>query len=127
LAADANLPTPDTTHPGILDSRGVAHLIGDGAAELSRVGPRYPLLPEDRIALFGFHPYEIEPKEQQRLEASAMLRYPVTAMDDRAVALAAEARARLEQRSAALAVHIDVDVMDSAELSLADCPHYDAL
>jgi len=78
---------------------GVAHLIGDGAAELSRTGPRYPLLPEDRIALFGFHPYEIEPKEQQRLE----------------------------QRSAAIAVHFDVDVMDSAEIPLADWPHYDAL
>src|SRR2546422_8110493 len=90
---DADLTTPDTTHSGIFDSMGVAHLIGDGAAELSRIGPGYPLLPEDRIALFGFHPYEIEPKEQQRLEASDMLRYPVTALDDRAVELAAEARA----------------------------------
>jgi arginase len=124
---DADLTTPDTTHSGIFDSMGVAHLIGDGAAELSRIGPRYPLLPEDRIALFGFHPYEIEPKEQQRLEASAMWRYPVTAMDDRAVELAAEALARLEQRSAAIAVHFDVDVMDSAEIPLADWPHYDAL
>ena len=124
---DADLTTPDTTHSGIFDSMGVAHLIGDGAAELSRIGPRYPLLPEDRIALFGFHPYEIEPKEQKRLEASAMLRYPVTAMDDRAVELATEARARLEQRVAAFAVHFDVDVMDSAEIPLADWPHYDAL
>jgi len=124
---DADLTTPDTTHSGIFDSMGVAHLIGDGAAELSRIGPRYPLLPEDRIALFGFHPYEIEPKEQRRLEASAMLRYPVTGLADRAVELAAEARARLEQRSAAIAVHFDVDVMDSAEIPLADWPHYDAL
>src|SRR5437588_12771062 len=103
---------------------GVAHLIGDGAAELSRIGPRYPLLPEDRIALFGFHPYEIEPKEQKRLEASAMLRYPVTAMDDRAVELATEARTRLAQRAAAFAVHFDVAVMDSAAMQLAVLTNY---
>ncbi len=37
------------------------------------------------------------------------------------------ARARLEARAAAIAVHFDVDVMDSAEIPLADWPHYDAL
>jgi arginase len=48
-------------------------------------------------------------------------------MDDRPVELAEEARARLEQRARAIAVHFDVDVMDSAEIPLADWPHYDAL
>ena len=40
---------------------------------------------------------------------------------------AMEARARLEDRAAAVAVHFDVDVMDSAEIPLANWPHYDAL
>jgi arginase len=56
-----------------------------------------------------------------------MLRYPVTSMDRRPVAVAVDARARLEARAAAVAVHFDVDVMDSAEIPLADWPHYDAL
>ena len=86
-----------------------------------------PLVPQDRIALFGFHPYDIEPEEARLLQASAMLQYPVTSMDDRPVEFAAEARARLEQRARAIAVHFDVDVMDSAEIPLADWPHYDAL
>jgi len=30
-------------------------------------------------------------------------------------------------RARAIAVHFDVDVMDSAEIPLADWPHYDAL
>src|SRR5438552_5907241 len=100
---DADLTTPETTHSGIFDSMGVAHLIGEGAPELAHIGPRYPLLPQDRIALFGFHPYEIEPAEAGLLERSAMLRYPVTSLDDRPVDFAPEALARLEERSGAVA------------------------
>lgn len=124
---DADLKTPETTHSGIFDGMGVAHLIGDGAPELAHVGPRFPLLAADRIALFGFHPYEVEPWESRLLEKSAMQQYPVTSMDDRPVELAAEARARLEERAQAIAVHFDVDVMNSAEIPLGDWPHYDAL
>lgn len=124
---DADLTTPATTRSGIFDSMGVAHLVGLGDPDLAHIGPRFPLLPQDRIALFGFHPYEVEPEESRVLEASAMMRYPVTSMNDRPVDLAAEARSRLEERVPAMAVHFDVDVMDSAEIPLADWPHYDAL
>ncbi len=124
---DADMTTPETTHSGIFDSMGVSHLIGEGDPEVGHVGLRFPLLPPDRITLFGFHPYEIEPKEQRLLETSAITQYPVTSMGDRPVELAAEALARLEERARAIAVHFDVDVMDSAEIPLADWPHYDAL
>lgn len=124
---DADMTTPETTRSGIFDSMGISHLIGEGDPQVSHLGPRFPLLPPDRIALFGFHPYEIEPDEQRLLEKSAMAQYPVTSMADRPVELAAEALARLEERARAIAVHFDVDVMDSAEIPLADWPHYDAL
>ena len=124
---DADMTTPDTTRSGIFDSMGVAHLIGEGDPEVAHLGPRFPLLPPDRVTLFGFHPYEIEPEEQRLLEKSAMAQYPVTSMGNRPVERAAEALARLEQRVRAIAVHFDVDVMDSAEIPLADWPHYDAL
>lgn len=124
---DADLTTPDTTRSGVFDSMGMAHLIGEGAPELAHVGPRFPLLAQDRIALFGFHPYEIEPDEARLLEQSSMLQNPVTSMDDRPAEIAAEVRVRLEERARAIAVHFDVDVMDSAEIPLADWPHYDAL
>jgi arginase len=124
---DADMTTPETTRSGIFDSMGVSHLIGDGAPELAHIGPRFPLLQQDRIVLFGFQPYEIEPEESRALERSAMVQYPVTSMGDRPIEFAAEARARLEERTRAIAVHFDVDVMDSAEIPLADWPHYDAL
>jgi len=124
---DADLTTPETTRSGIFDSMGVAHLIGAGDPDLAHIGPRFPLLEQDRIILFGFHPYEIEPDESRVLASSPMAKYPVTSMDGRPVELAAQARARLEERARAIAVHFDVDVMDSAEIPLADWPHYDAL
>src|SRR5205823_2907239 len=68
---DADLTTPETTHSGIFDSMGVAHLIGQGDPDLAHIGPRFPLLEQDRIILFGFHPYEIEPEESRVLDASA--------------------------------------------------------
>lgn len=124
---DADMTTPDTTHSGIFDSMGMAHLIGHGAPQLTRIGSRVPLVPQDRIVLFGFHPYEVEPREQRLLERSAMLQYPVTSLAGRPAELAAEARARLEAQAQAIVVHFDVDVMDSADIPLADWPHYDAL
>jgi arginase len=124
---DADLTTPDITHSGIFDSMGMGHLIGGGAAALARLGSRYPLLDEDKIVLFGYHPYEVEPNEVRVLEERGMIRYPVTSLDDRPAEFAAEARGRLEQRAGAIAVHFDVDVMDSADIPLADWPHYDAL
>jgi arginase len=124
---DADLTTPETTHSGIFDSMGVSHLIGNGDPELAHIGARYPLLSQDRIVLFGFQPYEIEPDEARVLKTSALLQYPVTAMDDRPVEFAVQALGRLEERARAIAVHFDVDVMDSAEIPLADWPHYDAL
>ncbi len=127
ITRDADLTTPDTTHSGIFDSMGVSHLIGEGDPELARIGPRFPLLPTDRIALFGFQPYEVEPRERLLLEASAIPQYPVTSLDDRPVEFAMEARARLEASAEAIAVHFDVDVMDSAEIPLANWPHYGAL
>ena len=140
---DADLTTPETTRSGIFDSMGMSHLIGKGDPELAHIGARFPLLPQDRIILFGFHPYEIEPDEARLLETSTMVQYPVTSLKrssgteaplawgdapgERPVEVAAEARARLEERARAIAVHFDVDVMDSAEIPLADWPHYDAL
>ena len=127
LDGDADLTTPETSRSGIFDSMGVSHLIGEGAPELAHIGPRFPLLEQDRIVLFGFQPYEIEPEESRVLERSAMVQYPVTSLGDRSVELATEARTRLEERVRAIAVHFDIDVMDSAEIPLADWPHYDAL
>src|SRR6202171_4592197 len=96
---DADMTTPETTHSGIFDSMGAAHLIGKGAPELARIGPRFPLLTPDRIALFGFQPYEVEPRELLLLEQSAIPQYPVTSLRDQPVERAAQALQRLPPHS----------------------------
>ncbi|MDB5077467.1 MAG: arginase, partial [Chloroflexi bacterium] len=50
-----DLNTPQSVPDGALDWMGVAHLLGEEPAtpELSRFGPRYPLLTPDQVLLFA--------------------------------------------------------------------------
>ena len=43
---DIDVSTPQGTVSGILDTMGMAHLLGDGIPELAHAGPRHPLLSE---------------------------------------------------------------------------------
>lgn len=126
---DADLSTPKTTHSGIFDGMGIAHLIGlpDAEPELATMGPRYPLIPEDRVLLFGFHPHELEAGQDAVLDRSKLLRYPVDQLRRPISTAARAALPRLEERAARLIVHFDVDVMNSSEIPLGDWPHYDGL
>jgi arginase len=75
----ADLNTPLTSPSGILDSMGVAHMVAeDGTAEeLSRVGPRFPLLAEEMIVLFGYNPRELNDAEADVLARLRMPRFPL--------------------------------------------------
>jgi arginase len=52
---DLDLNIPDTTPSGICDGMVMAHMTGKGVDTLARVGPRYPLMAEEDIALFGYN------------------------------------------------------------------------
>jgi arginase len=52
---DIDLNTPDTTESGIFDGMVMAHMTGRGVDTLARLGPRYPLMAEEDIALFGYN------------------------------------------------------------------------
>ena len=121
---DIDLTTPATTHSGIFDSMGMAHMIGGGAEELSHIGPRFPLMPEDHIALFGFDPFEVAQWQWEALEQHQMMRFPVTTFNGQPTEVARNALSQLEQRADVLLVHFDVDAIDSADFPLADFPHH---
>jgi arginase len=91
---------------------------------LSHIGPRFPLMSEDHIALFGFHPWEVEEREQKALEQRQMLRFPVTSFEGQPTQVARQAISQLEQRVDVVLVHFDVDSIDSADFPLADFPHH---
>jgi arginase len=125
---DADLSTPATSGSGVLDSMVVAHLLGEGAPALAGLGPRVPLLPADRLVLFGFDdPGDLGEAQQALLARHAPAAWP--AARAREVpggprAAAAAALAELEARAGTLVVHFDVDVVDSGDLPLANFPHF---
>src|SRR5260370_9249938 len=121
---DIDLNTPATTHSGIFDSMGMAHMIGEGADALSHIGPRFPLMREDHIVLFGFDPLEVEPWQWEALEQRQMLRFPVTSFNGQPTKVARSPLCQLEQRAEMELVHFDLNAIASADFPLADFPHH---
>jgi arginase len=119
---DVDLNTSETTHSGIFDGMVVAHILGRGAPELAGIGPRRPMLSEEDIVLFGYDVESgwVDPPELDALDRSRMSKYPLAEIRSNAAAAASEALLYLENRSDAVLVHFDVDVMDFAA---ADVPH----
>ena len=121
-----DLNTPATSPSGILDSMGLAHIIGEPgtAAELSHIGARFPLMPEDKIVLFGYNPREINVPEQDILARGRLRHYPLSDVQDRTTQAATEVLKYLEGQSKRFVVHFDVDVIDFTDLPIADVPQF---
>jgi arginase len=123
-----DLYTPATNPEGILDSMGVAHLLGEpGAAEaLSRLGPRHPLLTEDRIVYFGQDQGEPDDPESVVLARRSMYCYPAERVRGRPRAAAVEVLAHLEGLAGRFLVHFDMDAIDFVDFPAADVPQFNA-
>lgn len=121
---DADLGVPGDGGSGILDSAGVSHLLGRGAAELAELGGARPMLEPGRLAIVGSDPRETSDAERRWLaetgvsftEAPAFIADPAAAAERALAAISAASRPFL--------VHFDVDVVDSADLPLGNFPHY---
>ena len=128
LDGGLDLRTPADNPTGVLDSMGVAHMIGEpGAAEgLARVGPRFPLMPADRIVFFGYEPIVGEPLEERVAERRGMARYPAERVREGPEEAAVEALGDLASRAGRFVVHFDVDVIDFYDFPVADVPQHNA-
>jgi arginase len=93
------------------------------AEDLARIGPRYPLMQDARIVLFGYEP---NPPEIPVLERHSMPRYPAEVVRGRPGEVTAEAVALLEGRADRFVVHFDVDVKDFVDFPVADVPQHNA-
>jgi arginase len=123
LDGDADLDTPQEGW-GVLDSCGVAHLLGDGDPQLAALRPDGPLLDAASLVLFGFHPAQLSAGQWRRFAGRGLYGVPVTAIPPGdAGRHALEALARLRDKPALLC-HLDVDAIDYASFPLADCPRY---
>lgn len=118
-----DLNHPETTPTGILDSMGVTHLLGSGARELSEIGPVTPLLNEEDIVLFAFHPDNLNHPERLALEERTVWKFPVTEFTTDLSRVASAALTHLANRSEIL-VHFDVDVIEFVDFPVANFPQY---
>ena len=117
-----DITTPATYRIGALDSMGMAHMVAEaGAIEaLSRIGPRYPLLPGTKILPFGYIPGEPREQEEAILARHGIQGFPVEVVRGNAQTAAIEARRRLEAMAAQFLIHFDVDVLDFVDFPIAD-------
>lgn len=121
---DADLATPEATSSGILDAMGIAHLIGLIDNVLAHISGYRPLLPSNRLVLFGIDENDPESFREEVLRDHPGVRwYPdhMVRRDPPGIA-----RRALDGLSigAGVILHFDVDAVDSGDLPLANYPHY---
>ncbi|HMC81924.1 MAG TPA: arginase family protein [Candidatus Polarisedimenticolia bacterium] len=121
LDRDADLNTPATTRSGILHGMVLAHLLGRGLPELSRLGERFPLLRPGRLALLGAD--RLDPAEVPIYEALPSYRIHSPEIRSRGPSrVAVEVLERVAGGGGAFFVHFDVDAVDGGELPATDFP-----
>jgi arginase len=126
LDGHVDLNTPDTSDYGVLDSMVATHLLGLLDNELSRIGPRFPLLPADRVAFIGYDPAGINQGEIPILERLQTLTAPQPQIVNEPEAVATVLSA-LEARVDTLLVHFDVDVINFLDFPVGNFPWYRGL
>jgi arginase len=124
LDSQTDLNTPETTDTGILDSMGLAHLLGCTDNALAQLGGQAPLLFAERVIAFGYHPQRITEAEHAVLAAKPVGCYPATIVAGNAKAQARDALRALEANCDAFITHFDVDIIDFAAFPVADAPVY---
>ncbi|WP_158590100.1 arginase family protein [Amnibacterium setariae] len=127
LDGDADLSSERHPGSGILDASGVAHLLGVADDALARLGPRFPMLQDRDLALLGYDPDDVDAVDPEAFEQHQGLLHvdhrSLAAHPNGAVLRVAEA---MVEDGVTLVVHFDVDAVDSADLPLANYPHYGA-
>ena len=116
---DADLNTPATTPSGYFDGMVVAHIAGQGAAELVRFFKEPPLVREPDIALFGLS--RTDPGEQEWLDRSPMRRFTPEEIREIGAADAAQAALdRIHIFNRQWVLHFDVDVLSSDDFPASE-------
>lgn len=118
----ADLNVPAGVRDGALDWMGVAHLLGEeqAAAELSRFGPRYPLLAPEQLLLFAHDPTYGTDRERDAIRHRALATIPLEDVAANPEEAAARALAHIHERCDRLLIHFDVDTIDFTDAPLSE-------
>ena len=117
---DTDLNTPETTTDGALDWMGVALMLGvEGTVPgLAGLGPRKPLLRPDQVLFFAAG--NVEPAERAVIDRLGIAEVPIGVVAAAPAAAAERAVQGWASRFERLLVHLDVDVLDFADIPLAE-------
>ena len=117
-----DLNVPDSVGEGALDWMGVAHMLGEeGAArQLSRFGPRFPLLESESVFLFSYGTEQATEWEHEVIERRELKSISVGEVADDPVGAAQCVLAQMEPRFDRLLIHFDVDTVDFTDLPLSE-------
>jgi arginase len=118
----ADLNVPDSAPPGALDWMGMAHLLGEEKAtpELSRIGPRFPLLAPEDVLIFAHGPEQATPWERDVLQRRGVRTISCSEVAIDPEGSASSALAGLVAADDRLLVHFDVDVIDFTDAPLSE-------
>jgi arginase len=124
LDGHVDLNTPEASRSGILDSMGMAHMFGqDGTVtQLTELGPTSPMLDPGKVVYFGHNERKMNDVEVDNLARYGTPSYPVSKLPGSVRPLAERALRDLEDRTAAFALHFDVDVICFKQFPIANVP-----
>jgi arginase len=122
---DADLGTPERSGSGILDATGIAHLIGAADTALGGIGTKTPMLADHELVMLGYDAGDPDSFDPTVLAAHPSLQHFSDAeVRSEPIGVARRAVEALDHAGARIVVHFDVDAVDSADLPLANYPHY---
>jgi arginase len=113
LDAHADFNTPETTLSGMLGGMPVAVAGGLCLTRLRLEAGLDPPLPAERIVLAGLR--DVDPLEKRLLDDHAVATLSIHDLRPDSMALRSQLQ-RLDERCDAIYVHVDMDVLDSAEV-----------
>ncbi|HKF51159.1 MAG TPA: arginase family protein [Candidatus Acidoferrales bacterium] len=121
MDSDADLNVPATSPSGCVDGMVVAHLTGRGAAEMVRFWSEPPLVRDPDVALFGVS--RLDAPEEGVLSSTAIRCFRAADVRRMGPAAAAEmAIERIHTGKNELVLHLDLDVICSADFAATDLP-----
>jgi arginase len=117
-----DLNTPASVREGALDWMGMAHMLGESGAtpELSRIGPRTPLLQDDEVFFFAYGPEQATGFERGVLERRGLSRIPVDEVANDPEKAATRVVDEFVPHFDRLLVHFDVDAVDFTDAPLSE-------
>jgi arginase len=116
--AHGEFNTPETTTTGFIDGMGLAIAVGHCWKAMARGVPGFSAVPEENVVIAGVR--EVDPAEQERLDTSEITVVGADRMERQGLGALSAALDALKTRVDKVYVHLDLDVLDAAQVGKAN-------